>query len=107
MQVPSLVMMQVVMSTGPLLLPAFSSEFGRGVTKPIQHKALLVSLGLGAAALGFAGLLGAFAAPIEHIFFGGEYGPYAWFMPFLALMPPPMSFNPRFSHPLRANHDPH
>jgi O-antigen/teichoic acid export membrane protein len=107
MQLPSLVMMQVVMSTGPLLLPAFSSEFGRGVTKPIQHKALLVSLGLGAAALGFAGLLGAFAGPIEHIFFGGKYGPYAWLMPLLALVPTAIGFNQGFSLALRATQRPH
>ncbi len=107
MQLPSLVMMQVVMSTGPLFLPAFSSEFGRGVTKQIQHKALLVSLGLGAAALCFAGLLAAFAGPIEHIFFGGKYGAYAWLMPFLALVPTASGFNQGFSLALRATQRPY
>ena len=107
MQLPSLVMMQVVMSTGPLFLPAFSSEFGRGVTKQIQHKALLVSLGLGAAALCFAGLLAVFAGPIEHIVFGGKYGAYAWLMPFLALVPTASGFNQGFSLALRATQRPY
>jgi O-antigen/teichoic acid export membrane protein len=107
MQLPSLVMMQVVMSTGPLFLPAFSSEFSRGVTKQIQHKALLVSLGLGSAALCFAGLLAAFAGPIEHIFFGGKYGAYAWLMPFLALVPTASGFNQGFSLALRATQRPY
>jgi O-antigen/teichoic acid export membrane protein len=107
MQLPSLVMMQAVMSTGPLFLPAFSSEFGRGVTKQIQHKALLVSLGLGAAALFFAGLLAAFAGSIEHIFFGGKYETYAWLMPFLALVPTASGFNQGFSLALRATQRPY
>jgi O-antigen/teichoic acid export membrane protein len=107
MQLPSLVMTQVVMSTGPIFLPAFSSEFGRGVGKRIQHKALLVSVGLGVSALCFTGLLAVSAGRIEHIFFGGKYAAYAWLMPVLALVPAATGFNQGFSLALRATQRPH
>jgi len=107
MQLPSLVMTQVVMSTGPLFLPAFSSEFGRGVTKRIQHKALLVSMGLGVVALCFVGILAVFAGQVEHILFGGKYAAYAWLMPVLALVPAAAGFNQGFSLALRATQRPY
>jgi hypothetical protein len=106
-QIPSLMMTQVVMSTGPLFLPAFASEFGRGAAKRIQHKALIVSVGLGGAALCFAALLAVFAGRIEHILFGGKYGPYAMLMPLLALVPVANGFNQGFSLALRATQRPY
>ena len=106
-QLPSLVMTQVVMSTGPLFLPAFASEFGRGAAKRIQHKALVVSVGLGGAALCFAGLLAAFSGRIEHIFFGGKFAAYAILMPLLALVPAANGFNQGFSLALRATQRPY
>jgi O-antigen/teichoic acid export membrane protein len=107
MQLPSLVMTQVVMATGPLILPAFSYEFARGVAAPIRRKAILVSLGLGIAALCFSGVLTVFAMRAEHFFFGGKYAAYAWLMPLLALIPTAQGFSQGVSMALRASQKPH
>jgi len=77
------------------------------VTKQIQHKALLVSLALAPQPYALQDSLAVFAGPIEHIFFGGKYGPYAWLMPFLALVPAASGFNQGFSLALRATQRPY
>lgn len=107
MQIPSLVMTQVVTATGLLILPAFSTDFGRGAVERLRHKAKLVSLGLAGAALCFAVLLGFGARSVEYWLFGGKYTAHAWLIPVLALIPAVGGFYQGFSMALRASQKPH
>ena len=107
MQLPSLIMTQVTTAAGLLVLPAFSSDFGKGLIKRLQHRAMLVSLGLVSAALVFAALLAFFADPIEHQLFGGKYAAFAWLMPVLALMPVFTGLSIGYSMAMRAAQKPH
>src|SRR5260370_27988273 len=87
MQIPSLVMTQVVFAGGLLVLPSFSYDFGRGSLQQLRHKAMLTSVGLGTGGLCFAGLLVFFFGPTERLLFGGKYTNYAGLMPILVLIP--------------------
>lgn len=87
MQIPSLVMTQVITAIGLLALPSFSFDFGHGRTAQLRHKALLVGATVGLAAVGFAAFLAIARNPIEHLLFGGKYAQYAWLIPLLALIP--------------------
>jgi O-antigen/teichoic acid export membrane protein len=107
MQLPSLVMTQVTTAAGLLVLPAFSGDFGKGLLKQLQHRAMLVSVGLFGAALVFAALLALFARQAEHLLFGGKYATYAWLMPVLALMPLCTAFSTGYSMAMRAAQKPH
>ena len=44
MQIPALIMVQVIAATGLLILPAFSYDFGSGSMTRMRHKAMLVSI---------------------------------------------------------------
>jgi O-antigen/teichoic acid export membrane protein len=107
MQLPSLVMMQIVMATGLLIIHAFSYDFGRGRIKELRRKAGLVSLGIGGVALAYAVLLMIGSTPLEHILFNGKYAGYAWLMPLLALIPAANGFSIGYSMALRASQKPH
>lgn len=107
MQIPSLVMMQIITAAGLLVLPSFSYDFGRGRTEQLRHKAMLVSLVLAVAALCFAVILALFAAGTEHLLFGGKYAAYAWLMPVLALVPAASGISMGYSMALRASQRPH
>jgi O-antigen/teichoic acid export membrane protein len=107
MQIPSLAMTQVTTAAGLLVLPAFSFDFGQGSLERLRHKATLVSLGLVAGALCFAGLLAFLARPVEHVLFGGKYAAYAWLMPVLALIPVCSGLSMGYSMALRASQKPH
>jgi O-antigen/teichoic acid export membrane protein len=102
MQVPSLLMSQVVTATGLLILPAFSAEFARGTVERMRYKAKLVSLALAGTALCFAVLLGFGARSVEYLLFGGRYSAYAWLMPLLALVPVASGLSMGYSTALRA-----
>ncbi|HET6145869.1 MAG TPA: oligosaccharide flippase family protein [Candidatus Acidoferrales bacterium] len=106
-QIPMLVMTQVVFAIGPVILPAFSYDFGRGAVLGIRRKALLVSLGLGTVALCFVALMAMFATPVEHVLFGGKYNAYAGLIWVLALIPVAQGFSLGFSMALRASQTPH
>jgi O-antigen/teichoic acid export membrane protein len=107
MQLPSLIMTQVTTAAGLLVLPAFSSDFGKGLMKRLRYRAMLVSVGLVGAALVFAALLALFAARIEHLLFAGKYAAYAWLMPLLALMPVCTGLSMGYSMAMRAAQKPH
>jgi O-antigen/teichoic acid export membrane protein len=107
MQIPSLVMTQVITAIGLLVLPAFSYAFGRGQVERLRHRATLVSIALASAAFVFTLLLVWFAGPTEHVLFGGKYAPYAWLMPVLALIPVMNGFAAGYSVALRASQQPH
>jgi O-antigen/teichoic acid export membrane protein len=106
MQLPSLVMTQVVFASGLIVLPAFSYDFGKGSMALLRHKATLASVGLVAGGLGFAALLWLFAGRAEHLLFGGKYAPYAWLMPVFALIPVAMGFSTGYSMAMRASQKP-
>lgn len=107
MQLPSLVMTQIVMATGLLIIHAFSYDFGRGRIKELRRKAGLVSLGISGVALAYAVLLMVVSTRLEHILFGGKYAGYAWLMPLLAMIPAANGFSIGYSMALRASQRPH
>jgi O-antigen/teichoic acid export membrane protein len=107
MQIPSLVMVQIITAAGLVVLPSFSYDFGRGRAEQLRHKAMIVSLGLAIVALCFAATLALFAGRVEHLLFGGKYAAYAWLMPVLALVPAANGISIGYSMALRALQRPH
>jgi len=107
MQIPSLVMTQINTAIALLVLPAFSFDFGRGLTDKLRRKAAIVSMGLGLAALVLVGFLALFGREAEHVLFAGKYAAYAWLIPVLALAPVANGFSSGFSMALRASQKPH
>jgi O-antigen/teichoic acid export membrane protein len=87
MQLPALVITQVVTAAGLLVLPTLSRDFARGSVENIRQKVLLVSTGLAGTAVCFAGVVMLVAGRVEHVLFAGKYASFAWLMPVLALMP--------------------
>lgn len=107
MQLPSLLMAQVVTAASVLVLPALSYDFGCGRTHQMKAKATIAGLGLASAAVSFAGLLALVAGSAERLLYGGKYAAYVWLMPVLALMPVTNALFLRFSMTLRAAQKPH
>jgi O-antigen/teichoic acid export membrane protein/cyclopropane fatty-acyl-phospholipid synthase-like methyltransferase len=107
MQIPALVMVQIIAATGLLVLPAFSYDFGVGSIARMRHKANLVSISLVGATLSFAVVLGLFAGRTEQLLFGGKYAGHAWLIPILALVPVALSASMGHSMALRASQRPH
>lgn len=107
MQLPSLVMAQVVTAAGMLILPALSRDYGRGAIQELKHKATLASAGLAGLACCFALLLAMGAGRLEHLLFGGRYAAHAWLMPLLALVPAAGGFYQGFSMALRSSRRPY
>ena len=103
MQIPSLVMTQVITAVGLLVLPSLSFDFGRGHTTRLRHKAFLVSLAVGLTASVFALLLALGRASVERVLFGGRYAQDAWLIPVLALIPVVNGLSVGFSMALRAS----
>jgi O-antigen/teichoic acid export membrane protein len=106
MQLPSLVMTQVITATGLLVLPSLSYDFGSGSIERTRHKALVVSLSLTGMALLCVVALALTAGRAEHLLFGGKYAAYAWLMPVLALIPLTNSIATGSSMALRASQKP-
>lgn len=102
MQIPTLVMTQVIGAVGLLLLPTFSFDFGRGFGSRLKRKAVFVSLTLAGFASAFAGVLFAFAVPLEKVLYGGRYSQYSRLIPLMALIPIANAFAVGFSSALRA-----
>jgi O-antigen/teichoic acid export membrane protein len=107
MQLPSLLMTQVVTASGMLIPPALSKDFGRGAIQNLRHKAVIASASLGGLASCFAVFLVLGAGRAEHLLFGGRYATFAWLMPVLALLPAASGFNQGFSLALRATQRPY
>ena len=106
MQIPSLVMTQVITATGLLVLPVFSYDFGRGQIQRLRKRAVIVSAVLVVATIAFVLVLASFAGPLERILFAGKYSTYAWLMPILALVPVLNGFATGYSVALRASQKP-
>ena len=106
MQIPSLVMTQVVTATGLLVLPTLSYDFGQGLIRRMRHKALLVSVGLLGITLSFAALLTIEAPRVGHLLFGAKYSSQIWLMPILCLIPVANGVAMGFSMALRASQKP-
>jgi O-antigen/teichoic acid export membrane protein len=107
MQVPSLVMTQIITAVGLLLLPSMSSDFGLGRTAQLRRKATLATVSLTAMAAGFAVVLWAFAKPIEQVLFGGKFSAQAWLIPILGIVPVCTALATGLSMALRASQKPH
>lgn len=87
MQLPALVMTQIVIATTLLVLPSISYEYGRGNLPRLRKKAAVTSAVLTTLALCYVGVLLMLAAPAEHVLFGGKYASHAWLIPLLGLVP--------------------
>jgi O-antigen/teichoic acid export membrane protein len=107
MQVPSLVMTQIIAATGLLVLPALSYDFGRGLKTALRRKAILVCLTLGTAALCFTLLLALGDTHVERLLYGGKYSGYARLIPILALIPAFNGLSTGYSMALRASQAPY
>jgi O-antigen/teichoic acid export membrane protein len=105
-QIPALVMTQIVTATSLLVLPSMSYEFGMGRGGRLRKKAVLSSIGLSGLALSYTLLLWLFARPLEHILFGGKFSEHAWLIPVLGLVPVCTGFSLGFSMALRASQKP-
>jgi O-antigen/teichoic acid export membrane protein len=107
MQIPSLVMTQIVAAAGLLILPVFSYNFSRNSTKKLWAKANVVSLGLGLAGIASAILLWFFARPLELMLFDGKYAANSRLIAVLGLAPVCAAFSIGYSMALRAAQKPH
>ncbi len=107
MQVPSLVMTQIVTAVGLLVLPSMSHEFGLGQLSRLRRKAVLASAFLTLIALGYAAVLWLFAGPVEHLLYGGKYYPDVRLISILGLVPVCTGFALGFSMAVRASQKPH
>ncbi|MEK7407111.1 MAG: oligosaccharide flippase family protein, partial [Acidobacteriota bacterium] len=102
MQLPMLMMAQVVTAVAVLELPRFSYEFGRGNISGLRRKGVLVTAFL----TGLAGIYDLFlfaaAALSERTLFGGRFSTYAWLIPILGLIPVCTGFGAGCSIALRS-----
>jgi len=106
MQMPSLVMTQIVSAAGLLVLPSMAYDFGQGMVSRLRKKATLTSFFLTAMALAcVAGLL-PLAGQAEHVLYGGKYAAYSWLIPVLGLLPVCSGFAIGYSMALRASRNP-
>jgi O-antigen/teichoic acid export membrane protein len=107
MQVPSLVMTQIVIAVGLLVLPSMSYEFGLGHLAQLRKKAVLASAFVTLLALGYAAILALFGHSIEHLLYGGKYSGYVLLIPILGLVPVCTGLATGFSMAVRASQKPH
>jgi len=107
MQIPALVMTQIVSAAALVMLPPMSQEFGMGRTEKLKKKAVFSTFALTGMAMLYELLLAIFAKPLEHILFGGKFAEYAWLIPVLGLVPVFTAFGMGFSMALRAVQKPH
>lgn len=107
MQMPALVMTQIVTAMGLVVLPSMSYDFGRGRIHQLRTKASVTTLILTTIALGYAVVLFALARPAEHILYGGKYALYSGLIPMFALIPVCSGFAMGYSMALRASQKPH
>jgi O-antigen/teichoic acid export membrane protein len=102
MQLPSLVLSQLIASTVLLLLPSISYELGRGDLARLHRKVLLSTAVLSVFGLAFVFALYLFSAPVERILFGGKYASSAWLIPVLGLGPLFTGMSSGLAYALRA-----
>lgn len=87
MQLPALLVLQCGAVAAMFLLPGFARESFTGGSERLCQLAHRVSLSLAGAALLFAALLYFFAAPVEHLLFGGKFANDARLMPLFMATP--------------------
>jgi len=102
LQIPSLVMIQIITAFGLLVLPSMATEFGIGRIDMLREKAVLTTSCLTILALINVVLLWAAAKPIEHLLYAGRFSSYAWIIPTLGLVPVLTGFSMGFTMALRA-----
>jgi O-antigen/teichoic acid export membrane protein len=107
MQLPSLLMTQVITAAGLIVLPAFSRDFSRGAIRKLRHHALLTSLSLAAMALLFAGLMWLTGGPLERLLFGGKYASYSSLISLFVLATAAAGLGQGLGMALRAARKPH
>jgi O-antigen/teichoic acid export membrane protein len=107
MQIPSLAMTQVIASTGLLILPELSYDFGSGRFAALRRKAIFSGIALGVTALVFTILLVFTASRLEHLLFSGKYSHFVEMIPLLALIPVTNGFGTGYSMALRACQKPY
>lgn len=106
MQMPALVMSQIITATGLIALPSMSSDFGSGSIAQLRRKASLTALILTSTALVYAVALFFYAGTAEHILYGGKYAAYSWLIPMFAFLPLCSGFASGYSMALRASNKP-
>jgi O-antigen/teichoic acid export membrane protein len=102
MQLPSLVISQVVSATTLLVLPSLARELGQGNLARLHRKAALTSFFLTSVGVSFVVFLFFFSTQFEHLLYGSRYRAYAWLIPILGLTPVFTGFCSSFSYALRA-----
>jgi O-antigen/teichoic acid export membrane protein len=107
LQIPSLVMVQIVTAFGLLVLPSMAGDFGSGKIERLRKKAFLVSAFLAGLALAYAAALAVFSAPLEHLLFHDKFSADGWLIPAFGLIPVFAGFGTGFSLALRAAQKPH
>lgn len=107
MQMPALVMTQIVTAMGLVVLPSMSYDFGLGHFHRLRTKASVTTLILTTIALVYAVGLFALARPAERLLYGGKYAPYSGLIPIFALIPVCTGFATGYSMALRALQKPH
>jgi O-antigen/teichoic acid export membrane protein len=107
LQIPSLVMLQIVTAFGLMVLPSLARDFGSGKLDRLRKKALLVSVFLAGLALVYAAALAVFSAPLEHLLFHDKFSTDSWLIPAFGLIPVFSGFGTGFSMALRAIQKPH
>lgn len=107
MQIPSLVMTQIIASIGLLILPELSYDFGSGRLAALRRKAIFVGIALGIAALLFTLLLALTDLPVERLLFSGRYARFAPMIPLLAFIPVVNGFGTGYLMALRACQKPY
>ena len=101
MQLPSLLMTQVIVATTLLFLPSLSRELGRGDIKRLREKAVTSSTVLATMGISLAAVLFLVAPALERFLFSGKYSSAAWLIPVLGLVPVFTGFSSFLSFVLR------
>ena len=107
MQMPALVMTQIVTAMGLVVLPSMSYDFGLGRFHQLRMKASVTAFVLTTIALVYAVALFILARSTEHILYGGKYALYSGLIPIFALIPVCTGFAMGYSMALRASQKPH
>ena len=102
MQLPSLVMTQVVVATSLLVLPILAREYGNCRIDRLRQTAYMVSLVLTLGTVIFAGFLFVFDKPVAHLLFGNRFPGYEKLMCLTAIVPVCTGFGSGFTLAFRA-----
>jgi O-antigen/teichoic acid export membrane protein len=102
LQLPALVMSQVVAASIQIMLPRLSRELGRGDFRRMHRTAVATSAFLTSVGTLLVISLLIFSSQTEQLFYGGKYKAHAWLLPVLGLAPVFTGFSSIFSCALRA-----